>query len=45
MAQFLELFESIRWMLVGMYLYIAGGICLVLVFHVHIHRLLPHELH
>jgi hypothetical protein len=44
MAQLLELIELLRWTLVGMYLCIAGGICLLLVFHVHIHRPLPHEL-
>jgi hypothetical protein len=44
MAQFVEMFESLRWTLVAMYLYIIGGVCLLLVFHVHIHRLLPHEL-
>jgi hypothetical protein len=43
MAHFLEVFESLRWTLVGMYLCIAGGIYLLLVFHVHIHRPLPHE--
>jgi hypothetical protein len=43
MTQFLEVFESLRWTLVGMYLCIAGGICLLLVFHVHIHRPLPNE--
>jgi hypothetical protein len=32
MTEFLEVFESLRWMLVGMYLCIAGGICLLLVF-------------
>jgi hypothetical protein len=26
------------------YLCIVGGVCLLLVFHVHIHRPLPHEL-
>jgi hypothetical protein len=43
MTQFLEVFESLRWTLVGMYLCIAGGICLLLVVHVHIHHSLPHE--
>jgi hypothetical protein len=41
MAPFLEMFESLRWTLVGMYLRITDGICLLLVFHVHIHRPLP----
>jgi hypothetical protein len=27
-----------------MYLFIVGGVCLLSVFHVHIHRPLPHEL-
>jgi hypothetical protein len=27
-----------------MYLCIVGGVCLLVVFHVHIHRPLPHEL-
>jgi hypothetical protein len=44
MPQFVEMFESLRWTLVAMYLYIVGGIWLLLVFHVHIHRPLPHEL-
>jgi hypothetical protein len=44
MAQFLVSIESLRWKLAVMYLYITGGICLLLVFHVHIHCLLPHEL-
>jgi hypothetical protein len=26
-----------------MYLYIVGGLCLLLAVHVHIHHLLPHE--
>jgi hypothetical protein len=43
MVQLLELIESLRWTLEGMYLCIVGGICLLLVFHVHIHRPLPHE--
>jgi hypothetical protein len=44
MALFLEMFESLRWTLVAMYLCIVGGICLLLVFHVHIHLPLLHEL-
>jgi hypothetical protein len=44
MPQFVEMFESLRWTLVAMYLCIVGGVCLLLVFHVHIHRPLPHEL-
>jgi hypothetical protein len=44
MAQFVEMFESLRWTLVAMYLCIVGGVFLLLVFHVHIHRLLPQEL-
>jgi hypothetical protein len=44
MPQFVEMFESLRWTLVVMYLCIVGGVCLLLVFHVHIHRPLPHEL-
>jgi hypothetical protein len=30
MTQFLEEFESLRWTLVGVYLCIVGGICLLL---------------
>jgi hypothetical protein len=44
MAQFVEMFESLRWTLVAMYLCIVSGVCLLLVFDVHIHRSLPHEL-
>jgi hypothetical protein len=44
MPQFVEMFESLRWTLVAMYLCSAGGVCLLLVFHVYIHRPLPHEL-
>jgi hypothetical protein len=44
MPQIMEIFESLRWTLVAMYFCIVGGVCLLLVFHVHIHRLLPHEL-
>jgi hypothetical protein len=44
MDPFLEMFESLCWTLVAMYLCIVGGVCLLLVFHVHIHRPLPHEL-
>jgi hypothetical protein len=44
MAQFVEMFGPLRWMLVGMYLCIVSGVCLFLVFHVHIHHPLPHEL-
>jgi hypothetical protein len=44
MPQFMEMFESLRWTLAAMYLCIVGGICLLLVFHVHIHHPLPHEL-
>jgi hypothetical protein len=40
----MEMFESLYWTLVAMYLCIIGGVCLLLVFHVHIHRSLPHEL-
>jgi hypothetical protein len=43
MDQFLELLESLCWTLVGMYLCITGRICLLLVFHVHIHHPLPHS--
>jgi hypothetical protein len=43
MTPILEVFEMLRWTLVGMYLCITGGICLLLAFHVHIHRSLPHE--
>jgi hypothetical protein len=43
MTQSLEESESFRWTLVWMYLSIAGGICLLLAVHVHIHRPLPHE--
>jgi hypothetical protein len=45
MPQFVETLESLHWRLVAMYLRIVGGICILLVFHVHIHRPLPHELH
>jgi hypothetical protein len=38
MTQFSEEFKSLRWTLVWMYLCIAGGLCLLLVVHVHIHR-------
>jgi hypothetical protein len=44
MAQFVEMFEPIRWTLVAMYLCIVGRVCLLLVFHVLIHRPLPREL-
>jgi hypothetical protein len=44
MPLFVEMFEPLRWTLVAMYLYIVGGVCLLLVFHVHIHRPLHHEL-
>jgi hypothetical protein len=44
MTPSLDMFESLRWTLVAMYLCITSGICLLLVFHVHIHRPLPHEL-
>jgi hypothetical protein len=44
MAQFVDMFESLYWMLAAMYLCIVGGVCLLLVFHVHIHCPLPHEL-
>jgi hypothetical protein len=43
MTKLLEEFESLRWMLVRMYLCIIGGIYLLIVVHVHIHRPLPHE--
>jgi hypothetical protein len=45
MTQFMEVFESLRLTLVGMYLSITGGICPLLVFHVHVHRQLPYERH
>jgi hypothetical protein len=38
-----EELESFRWTLLGMYLCIVGGLCLLLAVHVHIHRPLPHE--
>jgi hypothetical protein len=44
MAPFVEMFETLRWTLVAMYLCIVGGVCLLLLFHVHIHSLLPREL-
>jgi hypothetical protein len=44
MSQIVEMFVSLRWTLVAMYLYLVGRICLLLVFNVHIHRPLPHEL-
>jgi hypothetical protein len=43
MTQSSEEFETLRWTLVGMYLYVIGGICLLLAVHVHLHRPLPHE--
>jgi hypothetical protein len=43
MTQSLEEFEMFRWTLVGMYLCIIGGICLLLAVHVHLHRPLTHE--
>jgi hypothetical protein len=43
MNQSSEEFELFRWTLIGMYLCIVGGICLLLAVHVHIHRPLPHE--
>jgi hypothetical protein len=39
----LGIVRVIRWTLIGMYLYIVGRICLLLVVHVHILRPLPHE--
>jgi hypothetical protein len=44
MTQSSEEFKLLRWMLVWMYLCFAGGICLLLAVHVHIHRPLHHEL-
>jgi hypothetical protein len=44
MPQFVEMFESLCLTLAAMYLCIVGGVCLLVVFHVHIHRPLPHEL-
>jgi hypothetical protein len=44
MPQVVEMFEPLRWTLVVMYLCIVGGLFLLLVFRVHIHRPLPHEL-
>jgi hypothetical protein len=38
MTQSSEEFESFRWTLIGMYLCIVSGICLLLAVHVHIHR-------
>jgi hypothetical protein len=43
MTQSSEEFEMLRWTLLGMYLCIVGGICLLLAVHVHLHRPLPHE--
>jgi hypothetical protein len=39
----LEELESFHWTLLGMYLCIVGGLCLLIAVHVHIHRPLPHE--
>jgi hypothetical protein len=39
----LEELESFHWTLIGMYLFIIGGLCLLLAVHVHIHHPLPHE--
>jgi hypothetical protein len=44
MAQFMETFEPLHWTLVAMYLSIVGRVFLLVFFHVHIHRPLPHEL-
>jgi hypothetical protein len=44
MPQFVQMFESLHWTLAAMYLCIVGGVFLLLVFHVHIHQPLPHEL-
>jgi hypothetical protein len=38
-----EEFELFRWMLIGMYLCIVGGLCMLTAVHVHIHHPLPHE--
>jgi hypothetical protein len=43
MTQPSEEIETLRWTLIGMYLYIVGGLRLLLAVHVHIHRPLPHE--
>jgi hypothetical protein len=43
MTQPSEEIKTLRWMLIGMYLCIVGGLCLLLAVHVHIHRPLPHE--
>jgi hypothetical protein len=44
MPRFVEMFEPLRWTIVVMYLCIVGGACLLLIFHLHIHRPLPHKL-
>jgi hypothetical protein len=36
MTQSSEEFETLRWTLVGMYLCVIGGICLLLAVHVHL---------
>jgi hypothetical protein len=38
-----EELKSFRSTLLGMYLCIVGGLCLLLAVHVHIHHPLPHE--
>jgi hypothetical protein len=43
MTQSSEEIETLCWTLVGTYLCIVGGICVLLAVHVHLHRPLPHE--
>jgi hypothetical protein len=43
MAHSLEMFDSVLWSLVALYICFALQFLVVLVFHVYIHRPLPHE--
>jgi hypothetical protein len=45
MDHFLEMFGSMCWTIVGLYVCFVFQFLMVLVFHVYIHRLLPHEQH
>ena len=44
MALSLEMLKSVDWCLVIMYICFAFQACMILAFHVYIHRPLPHEL-
>jgi hypothetical protein len=45
MGCFLEMFDSICWALVGLYVCFVFEFLMTLAFHVYIHRLLHHERH